>query len=178
MSIRSASKSIDVSPSASARMRRFTSLVTKMVGSPLFASRTSSATIRIRWSAIWLSRSVVGTERAAEATRTRPPLGQRHAVGQPRAARRARRRACRATSRALRPALGRLLLELVDLFEDEDRDDDFVVRELEDRAGIVDQDVGVEDEMFHCSGGPRRVDLAISALDLPWPCRARSSPSS
>ena len=35
MSIRSASKSIDVSPSASARMRRFTSLVTKIVGSSL-----------------------------------------------------------------------------------------------------------------------------------------------
>src|SRR4029079_10359333 len=47
------------------------------------------------------------------------------------------------------PALGRLLLEGVDLLEDEDRYDDFVVRELEDRAGIVDEDVRVENEVFH-----------------------------
>ena len=60
----------------------------------------------------------------------------------------------RATSRALRPRSDASFLNCVDLLEDEDRDDDFVVRELEDRAGIVEENVGIEDEMFHF-GRPR-----------------------
>ena len=102
MSIRSPSKSIEVRPSESARMRRLTSLVTKIVGSPLLSSRTSSATIRIRWSAIWLSRSVVGTARAAEATRSRPPDGS-GAPSERRAPSARSPSSMRATSRALRP---------------------------------------------------------------------------
>jgi hypothetical protein len=43
------------------------------------------------------------------------------------------------------PQLGEIPLELVDLFYDVDRDDDVVVFELEECAGIVEQDVGVED---------------------------------
>src|SRR4051812_37575771 len=83
-------------------MRRLTSLVTKIVGSSFEKSRTSSATIRIRWSAIWLSRNVVGTDRAADATRTRPPPS---GSGIPSDRRPFARRvsSIRATSRALRP---------------------------------------------------------------------------
>ena len=67
----------------------------------------------------------------------------------------------RATSRALRPRSDASFLNVIDLLEDEDRDDDFVVGELEDRARIVEQDVGVEDEMFHANAitWPSTLDL-------------------
>ena len=45
-------------------------------------------------------------------------------------------------------ALRGLLLELIDLLENEDREDHLVVGELEDRPRVVDQDVGVQDEVF------------------------------
>ncbi len=149
MSMRSASKSIAVNPSASARMRRFTSLVTKIVGSFSLASRTSSATIRIRWSAIWLSRSVVGTERAADSTRSRPP----ESSGAPSADRRAPpARSRSSTARhftGVAATLGGLFLELVDLLQHEDRNHHIVVGELEHGPRIVDEDVCIEDEVFH-----------------------------
>jgi hypothetical protein len=47
------------------------------------------------------------------------------------------------------PALRGLLLELIDLLDDEDRDDDLVVGEREDGARIVNQNVRVENEVFH-----------------------------
>ena len=95
-------------------------------------------------------------------------FGQRDAVGQTPAVRAQAVEHPRHLAR-VPPELGRLLLEGVDLLEDEDRDDDFVVRELEDRAGIVKQNVRVENEMFHS-------ELIISTWS--WACRARSSPSS
>ena len=124
-------------------------MVTKIVGSPLLQSRTSSATIRIRWSAIWLSRSVVGTARAAEATRSRPP---RRAAGAPsdRRARLARRpSSMRATSRALRPRSDASFLNWSISSMTKIGIDDLVVGELEDRARVVNQNVRVENEVFH-----------------------------
>ena len=41
-------------------------------------------------------------------------------------------------------AVGTFFLEPVDLADDADRDDDGVVRELEDRVGIVQQDVRIQ----------------------------------
>src|SRR5262245_47456600 len=112
MSMRSPSKSIAVRPSASARMRRLTSLVTKMVGSPFAASRTSSATIWIgRW-AICASPSVVGTERAAEATRILPPLSGNATPSDRRAPFERSPSSIRATSRAFRPRSEASFLEV------------------------------------------------------------------
>jgi hypothetical protein len=51
-------------------------------------------------------------------------------------------------------ALRCLLLELVYLLENEDGDHHLVVIELQDRAGIVNENIGVEDEMFW--HGPNR----------------------
>src|SRR5450432_113832 len=42
-----------------------------------------------------------------------------------------------------------LFLEVVDLLDDEDGNDDFVVGELRDGAWVVQQDVGVENEVLH-----------------------------
>ena len=58
---------------------------------------------------------------------------------------------------ALRP----FALELVDLLEDEDRQDDDVVFELEDRSRVVKKDVRVEDVVF--SHLPNQGDGAGSA---------------
>ena len=43
-------------------------------------------------------------------------------------------------------------LEVVDLLDDVDRDDDVVVAEAEDAAGVVEEDVGVEDEVLFQAG--------------------------
>ncbi len=52
-------------------------------------------------------------------------------------------------------ALAQLLLELIDLLDDVDRDDDGVLFEFVDRLRIVDEDVGIEDEDFGCVGHGR-----------------------
>ena len=51
------------------------------------------------------------------------------------------------------PALRGLLLELIDLLDHEDRDDDLVVGEGEDGARIVNENVRVENEVFHWNRG-------------------------
>ena len=149
MSMRSASKSIAVSPRASARMRRLTSLVTKMVGSFVLASRTSSATIRIRWSAIWLSRSVVGTVRSAEATRSRPPVRQRRAVatGERRPLRRPS--SIRAISRALRPRSEASFLNWSISSRTKIGMTTSLSANWKMAPRVVDQNVRIEDEVFH-----------------------------
>ncbi len=76
------------------------------------------------------------------ARRQRRPVGEARALG-PQAVEHARHLA------RVAPALRGLLLELVDLLDDEDRDDDLVVGEGQKRARIVDQDVRVEHEVFH-----------------------------
>src|SRR5262249_15730712 len=45
-------------------------------------------------------------------------------------------------------ALGQLLLELIDFLEDVNRDDDLVIGEFEDRLRIVQEHVGIEDEVL------------------------------
>ena len=49
--------------------------------------------------------------------------------------------------------VGRVLFELVELLEHVKRDDDVVVGEGKKRAGVMEQDVGVQDEIFHGRGG-------------------------
>ena len=71
------------------------------------------------------------------------------------------------------PALRGLLLELVDLLEDEDRDHHLVVLELQDRAGVVDQDVGVENEVLRHGG--KLIDITMTA---PLDGRRHVSPGS
>ena len=49
--------------------------------------------------------------------------------------------------------VGGVLFELVEFFEDVEGDDDLVVGEGEEGCGIVQQHVGVEDEIFDGGGG-------------------------
>ena len=58
------------------------------------------------------------------------------------------------------PELVHVALEVVDLFDDVDREDDFVVIELEDRPRVVQQDVGVQDvDLAHYGAKVARIAI-------------------
>ena len=139
-------------PSASARMRRFVSIVTKIVGRPPSFSRTSNAVCRMAWSiarVVDRARQLEALARdgdAQDAARV-----ERHALGERAAALAKLVEQARDRARVA-PALRALALELVDLLDDVDRDDDVVVLEPEDGVRVVEEDVRVEDVVLLHSG--------------------------
>ena len=93
-----------------------------------------------------------------------PPAGQRHALGE--RALGAERVQVAGDQAGVAAQLGQVALELVDLLDDVDRDDDVVVVEAEDAPRIVEQDVGVEDEvLFHRLAG---VSLGRDLVVMRW----------
>ena len=54
-----------------------------------------------------------------------------------------------------------VLLEVVQLLDDRERDDDLVLLEQEDRVGVVQQHVRVEDEVLR-RGGMARLGVRVS----------------
>ena len=132
-------------PSASARMRRFVSIVTKMVGRPPSCSRTSNAVCRIAWSiAAWSIALGSSGRLRRHGDAQRAARLERHALRE-RAALLAEIVEQARDGARVAAALGAFALELVDLLDDVDRDDDVVVLEPEDGVRVVEQDVRVED---------------------------------
>src|SRR6185369_3202388 len=138
-------------PTASARIRSDVSLVMNIVGISASRSLTSSATARMRLSIRAGSPSDAGK---------RHPFCER-ALG-------AERVQVASHDARVAPQLALVALELVDLLDDVDGNDDVVVVKAEQRPRIVQQDVGVEDEvLFHrLAGGFPRARPRDAAVGL------------
>ena len=144
-------------PSASARMRRFVSIVTKMVGRPPSFSRTSKAVCRMAWSIARVvdgARQLEALARAPRRGAMPPDSSGTPLESEPPRSRSSSRR--RAIERALRPRSEPSRLNWSTSSMHVDGDDDVVVLEPEDGVRVVEEDVGVEDVvLLHRRGAAR-----------------------